>query len=263
MIKRIVVGSAIAAGAWAAYAATQRWYRTWGIDPVETLKVLPGDELVPGSTACDTRGITIDAPANAVWPWLVQMGYGRGGWYSYDAIDMKGASSDAMLPEHQSLAVGDVVPTDPGGGFVVKVVEPERALALYVDPEILAARKDAAAPAAEAPGLAVSGRFLETATPPKFTAAWIFVLEPLGGSQTRLLERFRVRMDGESTGSRFLAPLLGFGVFVMTQRQMLGIRSRAEKLARGREALHRDVDQVVDWAMSTAPEDPETATSPA
>ena len=251
MIKRIVVGSAIAAGSWAAYSGVRQWYRTWGIDPAEAEKVLPGDELVAEPTACDTRGITIDAPPEAVWPWLVQMGYGRGGWYSYDAIDMKGASSDAILPEHQSIAVGDIVPTDPGGGFVVKVVEPGQALVLYIDPEVLATRKEAPVPATQAPGLAVSGRFLETATPPQFTAAWIFALEPLDGGRTRLIERFRVRMDGGTPASRFLAPVLGFGVFVMTQRQMLGIKARAEKLTRDRAALHRDVDAVVEQAMAT------------
>src|SRR3990172_10244978 len=111
MLKRIVVGSAIAA-----------------------------PRLAPDPPAGAPRGRTIDAPPEAVWPWLVQMGYGRGGWYSYDAVDMKGASSATILPEHQSLAVGDLVPTDPGGGFVVKVVESEHALVLYVDPEVLAAR---------------------------------------------------------------------------------------------------------------------------
>ena len=254
MIKRIVVGSAIAAAGWAAYSTTMRWYRTWGIDPAEAGKALPGDELVTDPSASDTRGLTIEAPPEAVWPWLVQMGYGRGGWYSYDAIDMKGASSGTILPEHQSLAVGDVVPTDPGGGFAVKVVEPEHALVLYVDPEVLAARNAAPVPVAHAtPGLAASGRFLETALPPQFTAAWAFVLEPLDGGRTRLLERFRIRLDGASTGSRFLGPLLDFGLFVMTQRQMLGIRARAEKLARDREALHRDVDEVADRAMSAEP----------
>jgi hypothetical protein len=259
MLKRIVVGSAIAAAGWAAYATTMRWYRTWGIDLAEAEKALPGDDLVPEPSARDTRGLTIDAPPEVVWSWLVQMGYGRGGWYSYDAIDMKGASSGTILPEHQSLAVDDVVPTDPGGGFVVKVVEPEHTLVLYVDPEVLAARKTATVPVADAtPGLAASGRFLDTALPPQFTATRAFVLEPLGGGQTRLLERFRVRMDGANTGLRFLGPLLGFGLFVMTQRQMLGIRARAEKLARDREALHRDVDEVADRAMSSGP-----ATSPA
>jgi len=94
-------------------------------------------------------------------------------------------------------------------------------------------------------------RVLETATPPQFTAAWIFALEPLDGGRTRLIERFRVRMDGGTPASRFLAPVLGFGVFVMTQRQMLGIKARAEKLTRDRAALHRDVDAVVEQAMAT------------
>jgi hypothetical protein len=251
MLKGIVVGSAIAAAGWAAYATTMRWYRTWGIDPAEAGRALPGDDLVPEPTACDTRGLTIDAPPEAVWPWLVQMGYGRGGWYSYDAVDMKGASSEAIVPELQALAVGDIVPTDPGGGFVVKVIEPARALVLYVDPTVLAARKDAGPSASVTPGVAASGRFLETSLPPQFSAGWAFVLEPFAGGQTRLLERFRVRVDGTTTASRFLSPLLGFGLFVMTQRQMLGIKARAEKLARDRAALHRDVDAVVEQALAT------------
>ncbi len=251
MIKRIVIGSAIAAGSWAAFVAARQWYRTWGIDPDEATRTFPGDDLVADPTAVDTRGITIDAPLSAVWPWLVQMGYGRGGWSSWDAVDMKGASAATIVAEHQGLAVGDMVPTDPNGGFVVKVVEPERALVLYIDPEILAARTDRGAVVAEAPGIAATGKFLERATPPRFTAAWIFALEPIDGDRTRLVERFRVRMQGESAQSRLLAPLLGFGVFVMTQKQMVGIKARAEKLARHRAALHRDVDEVVERAIAT------------
>ena len=250
MMKRIVVGAAIAAAGWAGYVSVRRWWATWGIVPAEAVKVLPGDELVPEPTSCDTRGITIDAPPETVWPWLVQMGYGRGGWYSYDAMDMKGSSSDSIVPELQQLAVGDTVPTDPAGGFLVKVVEPERALVLFVDPEIVAARRGGTTDVREAPGVALSGRFLETATPPQFSAAWAFVLEPLDGGRTRLIERFRARIEATSPGSRFLGPVLGFGVFVMTQRQMIGIRIRAEKLARDRAVLRRDVDGVVERAMS-------------
>lgn len=253
MIKRIVIGSAIAAAGWAGYAAVRRWYESWGVDPIESGRTLPGDELVPGATHVDTRVLEIDAPVGAVWPWLAQMGYGRGGWYSWDAIDMKGSSAHVIRPELQQVVVGDVFPTDPGGGFVAKVVEPERALVLYVDPEILAARSPSKPDAGAELGLAASGKFLETATPPQFTAAWIFVLEPLDGERTRLIERFRVRMDGETTGSRFVGPALGFGVFVMTQKQMLGIKARAEKLARDREALHRDVDAVVGQALADGP----------
>ena len=100
-----------------------------------------------------------------------------------------------------------------------------------------------------APGVAVSGRFLATATPPKFSAAWAFILEPIEGGGTRLIERFRARMESSSPGSQLLGPMLGFGVFVMTRRQMLGIKARAEKLAKDRQLLHRDVDEIVERAM--------------
>jgi hypothetical protein len=251
MIKRIVVGAVIAAGSWAACAGARQWYSAWGVDPDERRRGLPGDDLVPGPTLVETRGITIDAPPEAVWPWLVQMGYGRAGWYSYDAIDMKGTSAEAILPEHQALAVGDTVPTDPGGGFLVKVVDRERALVLFVDPEILAARGGAMPAPGEAPGLAMTGRLLETATPPRFNAAWAFVLLPLDGRRTRLIERFSARAEPEvaSRGTRLLEPLLGFGFFVMAQRQMTGIRARAEKLARDRAALRHDVAGVMEHAM--------------
>jgi hypothetical protein len=69
--------------------------------------------------------------------------------------------------------------------------------------------------------------------PRDYAASWAFVLEPIdGGRGTRLIERFRVRFGGESSGPAFLLPLMGFGVFVMMQKQMVGIRDRAERLAR-------------------------------
>jgi hypothetical protein len=251
MIKRIVVGAALAATGWAAYSSLRRWWATWGFDPVESSRSLPGDDLVTEPTTSETRAITIAAPPDAVWPWLVQMGYGRGGWYSYDAMDMKGASSDAIRPELQDLAVGDTVPTDPEGGFRVRIVEPEHALVLYVDQDIVGERRPAAATIDEVtPGVAISGRFLQTATPPEFSAAWAFILEPIAGGQTRLIERFRARMGVSTRASQILGPVLGFGIFVMTRRQMLGIKARAEKLARGREVLHRDVDEIAERALA-------------
>ena len=117
-----------------AYAFIVRpWQKNWGVDPAEAAKALPGDDLVPEAGAVETRGITIDATPAEVWPWLAQMGYGRGGWYSYDQLDMKGHSTMEILPEWQGLKVGDIVPTHPDGGFEVRLLEPERALALYVE----------------------------------------------------------------------------------------------------------------------------------
>ena len=73
-----------------------------------------------------------------VWPWLVQMGFGRAGWYSYDQMNQKAPSADEIAPEWQTLAVGDTMPAHSAGGFVVKILEPERALVLYVDNEMTA-----------------------------------------------------------------------------------------------------------------------------
>jgi hypothetical protein len=231
MIKRIVVGAGIAAIGWAIFAQARRWRTTWGADPTEALKPLPGDDLVADALSSDTRGITIEAPADAVWPWLLQMGYGRGGWYSIDQLDMRGPSATRIVDEWQVLAVGDTLPTHPGGGFTVKVLEPGRALVLYADGATMQPTEGAPEASEDVPaGLAASGAFM-SATPQDFRASWAFVLEPLDGGRTRLIER--VRYWGAEGGpvSKVALPLLGFGVFVMIQRQMTGIRQRAEQLA--------------------------------
>lgn len=235
MIKRmlaIVTVATIAAGA-AAFMTLRRAWATWGIEPRDADRPLPGDDLVPQPTMTDTRGITIDAPPAAVWPWLAQLGYGRGGWYSYDQLDVKGRSADRILPEFQALAVGDIVPTDPGGGFEAKVVEPGRALVLMIDNEIAARRR---APlgspgATTTAGVEASGRFMAASMPPEFAVSWAIVLEPLDGDRTRLVERIRGSFGAVTPGSRALGPLLGLGIFAMTRRQMLGIKARAERAA--------------------------------
>jgi hypothetical protein len=233
VFKKLIVAAITAVAVIAAVGTWKctRWWRTWGVRPVDSTIPLPGDDLIAGAQVTDTRGITIAAPPEAVWPWLVQMGYGRAGWYSYDKLDMKGASADAIMPELQGLAVGDTVPTDPSGGFEVKVLDTGKAMVLYVDTAMIAARSTTAGKAAEATpaGLAASGKFLETATPPEFKASWAFVLHPERDGSTRLLERTRFWVAESKGAPKALAPLLGFGVFVMLQRQMLGIRQRAER----------------------------------
>jgi hypothetical protein len=135
MLKRLFVFSAAIASAGAAFGfvKARAQFRTWGIDSEEAAKALPGDEIVADAEAVDTRGIDIAAPPREVWPWLVQMGYGRAGWYSYDELDMDRPSADRIVPELQQLEIGDLLPTHPGGGFVVKVVEPKKALVVYAD----------------------------------------------------------------------------------------------------------------------------------
>jgi hypothetical protein len=229
-MRKLFVGAVVAISVQAAvgFAMARRLWRRWGIDPIEMDRVLPGDELVPEPTMSDTRGITIDAPPAAVWPWLLQLGYGRGGWYSYDRLDMRGESAGAIRPELQHLAVGEVVPTDPDGGFVVRALEPERSLVLFVDDETAATQRGRRRSADAVPaGLEASGRFMQTAMPPRFAVSWAIVLEPMSGGRTRLIERVRGRFGEATPGSRALGPVLGFGVFLMTRRQMLGLAERA------------------------------------
>lgn len=169
------------------------------------------------------------------------MGYGRAGWYSYDAIDMRGQSATEILPDHQSLAVGDVVPTHPGGGFEARIVESGRAIVLFIDSDLvrkqMANAKVAASSGAEATpaNLRAAGAFMGSAQPTEFSASWAFVLEPIDDDRCRLIERVRVRFDGgDRAWTPITTPLMGFGVFVMVRRQLLGIKERAERAARGR-----------------------------
>lgn len=230
---RLALLGGVASATIGAVVAANRWRTSWGVGPGDADRFLPGDDLVPAPTHTETRGIAIDAPPAAVWPWLVQMGYGRAGWYSYDQLDMKGRSADTILPEWQSLHVADVLPTHPGGGFEVRVLEEGRALAVYTDTGIVAAQAAAFAESAEAvpAGLQFSGSVMRT-TPPDFAASWTFVIEPLTNGRTRLIERVRVWYGVGTALSAITGPAFGFGVFLMTRRQMLGIRDRAEKLAR-------------------------------
>ncbi len=233
-----VVGLAAgAAGAAAVYAfAVRPWWRSWGVDPADADVVHAGDDLVPDATVVETRGVDIGVPPDAIWPWLVQMGYNRAGWYSYDLVDMKGASVDRIVPELQELAVGDLVPNSPDTAFVVRVLEPGRALVLYADEKLVeeqvAAARERKAAGESVEAAPVNLRAAGKAMPsmPGFAASWAFILRPLDdGTRTRLVERFRVRMpvpDGPAAG--VMANAFGLGVFAMTRKQMLGIRDRAE-----------------------------------
>ncbi|HET8786692.1 MAG TPA: hypothetical protein VFM38_13720 [Candidatus Limnocylindrales bacterium] len=243
MLRRLfVIGAAVGAAA-AAYGIVQAriQFRTWGIDPEEASKALPGDAIVPDAEAVDTRGIDIDAPPDKVWPWLVQMGYGRAGWYSYDQLDMNHASATEIVPELQHLAVGDVVPTHPGGGFEVRELDPGASLVLYADRALI----DAQAKAAEEKGegletasvnVKATGAYLDASMRGDFKASWAFVLEPRPENRTRLIERFRGVMElppetspeGAKVGRAVAGRALIFGLFVMVRRQLQGIRDRAE-----------------------------------
>lgn len=205
--------------------------RKWGVRPGDAALHLPGDDLIAEPSHTETRGIDIAAPPDKVWPWLVQMGFGRAGWYSYDAMDMKGSSAHSILPEFQALKVGDVMPTHPGGGFVVKVLEPERALVLYTDTELVRSQAQAAKATGNdelpTPGLKASGALM-SASYPEFSASWAFYLQPSGIDGTRLIERFRAQTPGSGPASAVFGEIMGTGIVLMTRKQMQSIKERVE-----------------------------------
>src|SRR6476659_1953314 len=129
------VGAVLAAGLGAYPLIFRRWCLTWGARPDEASAKLPGDELLPGAGIVSTRAITIDAPLAAVWPWLVQMGSGRGGVYTYDLIEnllgLDMHSTRRILPQYQGVNVGDEFPLGTGRpARRVAVLDPERTFTL-------------------------------------------------------------------------------------------------------------------------------------
>ena len=176
----------------------------WGARPDEVARRLPGDELFPDAGIVATRAITIDAPPAAIWPWLVQMGSGRGGVYTYDWIEnlfgLDMHSTNRILPQYQDVKVGDEFPLGPGlPAMRVAVLDPERTFTL---------------------------RFADG------NWVWIFALSAEDG-QTRLISRNRI------AAAAWPARLFGMlvmepGSLIMERKMLLGIKERAEDLARER-----------------------------
>ena len=240
-----VLVSAIVAGAVAYFVAIRPKIKTWGVDPREAELPIPGDDLVPNPSTTETRGITIDAPVAAVWPWLVQMGYERGGWYSYDGMDRRHPTATTILPEFQGLAQGDIMPTHPGGGFRVAVLEPERTLVLFTDTQLV--REQAEQAAAEGRTYPGGGT---RASYPEFAASWAFLLQPTDDGKTRLIERLRARTPGAGPSRAVMGEVMGTGMVLMTRKQMIGIKERVERLA---AAAHEAVEATPNEELVPTP----------
>ena len=188
---------------------TRRWYNTWGATPAEVTRTLPGDERVPQPQLSYTRAITIAARPADIWPWLVQIGQGRGGLYSYDGLEnLIGCdihSADRILPEFQNLNVGDPILFGPAEkhypGQVVTAIEPGRAIVMD----------------------ALNGQTRQ----PESCATWALILDPQADGTTRLIARGR-NACGDSLGTRVLWHIVEPITFVMERRMLKGIKARAE-----------------------------------
>jgi hypothetical protein len=200
-------GAALAAGWALAYPLFfRRWCLTWGAWPEEVSRKLPGDDLLADAGIVSTRAITIDAPPAAVWPWLVQMGSGRGGVYTYDWIEnlfgLNMHSTRRILPQFQDVKVGDELPLGPGRpAMQVAVFDPERTFTI---------------------------RFADG------NWVWIFALFAEDG-RTRLISRNRIAAPGAPPARLFSMLVMEPGSLIMERKMLLGIKQRAEGLARSEE----------------------------
>jgi hypothetical protein len=205
--RAAAAGAAVFGGAAAYILVVRPWQLRWGATNKERDATLAGDDLIPTPDLMATRAMTVHALAEHVWPWIAQLGQGRGGFYSYDTLEnLVGChihSADQIVPGWQDIKVGDQVNLHPEVGLGVAVVEPGRALVLR-------------------------GGVPMGAVPPPYDFTWAFVLREQPEGRTRLLVRERY------VYTQRWAPLLVEPVavvaFVMTQRMLRGIRDRAERV---------------------------------
>jgi hypothetical protein len=188
----------------------------WGLEAKAASRRFPGDDLLRKPDYVSTHALAIDAPAEKVWPWLVQIGQNRGGFYSYTWIEnllgMRMRNADRIVPQWQELAAGDEINLAPRNGMVVAAIEKPR----HIVCQMPLGRK----------------------------STWAFILEPLGEGKSRLISR--IRMD---LGDKPRRELLFFdiGHFIMDRKMLMGIKMRAE-----REAGASSLFATAEWAWGLA-----------
>lgn len=215
----VVVGLTMAWTAMYAWLVRPRMVR-WGANDEEVSETFPGAEIVPGGKRSATMATTIDAPPERVWPWLLQMGTDRGGWYSWDHLDNFGRkSADRLHQDWQDVTVGSRMNGKPDGSQYWEVValEPERFLCLRISLDLKGRQYDPAGP---------RPRFFTDST-------WGFQLKPLPEGRTRLI------VSGYwAFAPALLQPVLSFFAlepshWIMQTRQFANLRRLSEGAPEG------------------------------
>jgi len=207
LAKGLLGGVAVAASVTAYLRVYRPWQLRWGATDAELARALPGDDLVVSPSFNATRAITIGAPPQEVWPWLVQVGVNRAGWYSYDLLDNLGRpSARAVIDELQDIRPGDLLPMSPDGKHGIRVHA--------LDPP----------------------HWMIWGTPGETSWVWVLDLQPDGN--TRLIVRVRSKAQRRPSSLVF-AILLEFADFPMMRRMLLNLRIRIETAAATEPAVGR------------------------
>ncbi len=188
--------------------AARRWQLRWGATGQEAGEPLPGDDLITRPDLATTRAITIGVPAGQVWPWIAQLGQGRGGFYSYDFLEnLAGCdihSADMIVPGWQDVRIGDQIRLAPQVALTVAALERGKSLVLR-------------------------GGVPVGSTAPPYDFTWAFALKDEPGEVTRLLVRERYAFT--RPWARALVEPVEAVSFVMSQKMLRGIKDRAERTA--------------------------------
>jgi hypothetical protein len=202
-VTRGLICSSVAAAGY--FLIGRHWQLRWGATDAELREKLAGDDLIADADLTATRAIDIDCSADRVWPWIAQLGQGRGGFYSYDRLEnLLGCdihSADHVVPEWQNREVGDEVRLAPKVGLTVAALEPGEALVL-------------------------SGGIALGQSDPPYDFTWSFVLQHPPDGSTRLIVREQYAY--RRFWARFLVEPTEAVSFFMSKKMLRGIRDRAE-----------------------------------
>jgi hypothetical protein len=207
MKSRYLVALSLIGGATVACTVlARRWQLRWGATDQESEEPLPGDNLITHADLAATRAITIRASSSEVWPWIAQLGQGRGGFYSYDSLEnLVGCeihSADRIVPEWQDIGVGGEVRFAPEVGLTVASLEQGRSVVLRG-------------------GVPIGNN------PPPYDFTWAFVVREEPNKTTRLLVRERYAYT--RSWARLVVEPTEVLSFVMSQKMLRGIKERAER----------------------------------
>jgi hypothetical protein len=201
VLKKIMAVLALAGVVMAFYLIWARPYQLhWGATDKEVNQWMPGDEINRSPTFLATRAITIQGTPEQIWPWLLQMGYGRAGFYAYDIFENMGSprgikSAERVIPEFQRFKVGDAMPISAAGGLVFYAIEPNQYIVWRGDEEY---------------------------------GGFIWALYPLGNDQTRLVSRARLSYSWNKPTQLVFDLLTEFSDHLAVRKILQGVKGRVE-----------------------------------